>query len=116
MKEECSCFPRLTERAAAAGFDSRPALGSQFRRIVTMVDREKVKQGLEHCINESDCRGCVYFKQIMETAELCQCRVDALALLKEQETVLDRLRSTMEDMIRGNAPEEVSYLLSLINE
>lgn len=40
----------------------------------------------------------------------------ALDLLKEQETTLNRLRSTMEDMVRGNASEEVSYLLRLMNK
>ena len=54
-----------------------------------MVDREKVKQGLEHCINESDCRGCVYFKQLMETHEQCQCRVDALALIIDQQNEIN---------------------------
>jgi len=54
-----------------------------------LVDREKVKQGLEHCINESDCRGCVYFKQLMETHEQCQCRVDALALIIDQQNEIN---------------------------
>ena len=41
---------------------------------------------------------------------------DALKLLKEQESILNRLRSTMEDMVRGNASEEVSYLLRLLDK
>ena len=41
---------------------------------------------------------------------------DALKFLKEQETALNRLRSTMEDMVRGNASEEVSYLLRLLDK
>jgi hypothetical protein len=41
---------------------------------------------------------------------------DALDLLKEQESILNRLRSTMEDMVRGNASEEVSYLLRLMDK
>jgi hypothetical protein len=36
--------------------------------------------------------------------------------LKEQESTLNRLRSTMEDMVRGNASEEVSYLLRLLDK
>lgn len=41
---------------------------------------------------------------------------DALDLLKERESTLNRLRSTMEDMVRGNASEEVSYLLRLMDK
>lgn len=37
-------------------------------------------------------------------------------LLKEQERTLNQLRSTMEDMVRGNASEEVSYLLRLMGK
>ena len=42
--------------------------------------------------------------------------LDTLALVKEQKSTLNRLRSTMEDMVRGNATEEVSYLLRLLNK
>lgn len=41
---------------------------------------------------------------------------DALDLLKERESTLNRLRSTMEDMVRGNDSEEVSYLLRLMDK
>ena len=37
-------------------------------------------------------------------------------MLKEQETTLNRLRSMMEAMVRGNASEEVSYLLRLLDK
>ena len=41
---------------------------------------------------------------------------DTLALVKGQESTMNLLRSTMEDMVRGNASEEVSYLLRLLNK
>jgi hypothetical protein len=41
---------------------------------------------------------------------------DALALVKKQESTLNLLRSTMEDMVRGNASEEISYLLRLMGK
>ena len=48
--------------------------------------------------------------------DIAQWTDDVLKLLKEQESTLIRLRSTMEDMVRGNASEEVSYLLRLLNK
>ena len=54
-----------------------------------MPDREKVIEGLEHCVKEADCRGCVYFEQMKDQYDgyKCDCNKDALALLKEQEPV-----------------------------
>jgi hypothetical protein len=81
-----------------------------------MADREKVIKGLESC-SEVDCTECKYgaeghgHKDCVE--RLC---ADALTLVKEQESTLNRLRSTMEDMVSGNASEEVSYLLRLLNK
>ena len=49
-----------------------------------MPDREKVINGLEHCIRDGDCRGCPYFKEILDSKIICPCREDALTLLKEQ--------------------------------
>ena len=48
--------------------------------------------------------------------EIAQWTDDALKLLKKRESTLNRLRSTMEDMVRGNASEEVSYLLRLLDK
>ena len=48
--------------------------------------------------------------------DIAQWTDDVLKLLKEQESTLNLLRSTMEDMVRGNASEEVSYLLRLLNK
>ena len=48
--------------------------------------------------------------------DITQWTDDALKLLKKQESTLNRLRSTMEDMVRGNASEEVSYLLRLMDK
>lgn len=50
-----------------------------------MIDREKVITGLEHCSNEADCRGCVYWEQMKDRSDGCDCMREALALLKEQE-------------------------------
>lgn len=49
-----------------------------------MSNIEKVINGLEHCISEGDCRGCPYFKEILDSKIICPCREDALTLLKEQ--------------------------------
>ena len=81
-----------------------------------MSDREKVIKGLESC-SGVDCTECQYgteghgHKDCVE--RLC---ADALTLVKKHESTLNRLRSTMEDMVRGNASEEVSYLLRLLNK
>ena len=53
-----------------------------------MSDIEKVIKGLEHCISEGDCRGCPYFKEILDSKIICPCREDALALLKKQQSLL----------------------------
>lgn len=54
------------------------------------MDREKVIKGLEHCAKEADCRGCVYFKEMVGHYEgyKCNCMSDALALLKEQPDIV----------------------------
>jgi hypothetical protein len=81
-----------------------------------MPYREKVIKGLESC-SRVDCTECQYGKEghgHKDCVErLC---ADTLALVKKQESTLNRLRSTMEDMVRGNASEEVSYLLRLLNK
>ena len=80
-----------------------------------MADREKVIKGLECCkySSKSHCDGCPYcFEGLCATNNCTEdLASDALALLTEQESTLNRLRSTMEGMVRCNAPEEVSYLL-----
>ena len=81
-----------------------------------MADREKVIKGLESC-SGVDCTECQYgteghgHNDCIE--RLC---ADTLALVKELESTLNRLRSTMEDMVRGNASEKVSYLLRLMDK
>ena len=81
-----------------------------------MPDREKVIKGLKSC-SEVDCTECQYGTEGHGHSDcierLC---ADTLALVKEQESTLNRLRSTMEDMVRGNASEEVSYLLRLMDK
>lgn len=76
----------------------------------------KVIKGLESC-SGVDCTECQYGKEGHGHSDcierLC---ADALALVKEQKSTLNRLRSTMEDMVRGNASEEVSYLLRLMDK
>ena len=76
----------------------------------------KVIKGLESC-SGVDCTECQYGKEGHGHSDcierLC---TDTLALVKELESTLNLLRSTMEDMVRGNAPEEVSYLLRLLNK
>ena len=52
-----------------------------------MADIEKVINGLEHCIRDGDCRGCLYFKEILDSKIICPCREDALTLLKKHEAV-----------------------------
>ena len=81
-----------------------------------MTERGKAIKGLESC-SGVDCTECQYgteghgHNDCIE--RLC---ADTLALVKEQESTLNRLRSTMEDMVRGNASEEVSYLLRLMDK
>ena len=81
-----------------------------------MPDREKVIKGLKSC-SEVDCTECQYGTEGHGHSDcierLC---ADTLALVKGQESTLNLLRSTMEDMVRGNASEEVSYLLRLLNK
>ena len=81
------------------------------------MDREKVIKGLEICYcPPSKCEDCPYHDlpdELSCSDALC---LDALALVKEQESTLNRLRSTMEDMVRGNASEEISYLLRLLDK
>ena len=45
---------------------------------------EKVIKGLEHCVNNDDCRGCVYFEEYSKIIH-CGCGRDALELLKKIE-------------------------------
>lgn len=58
-----------------------------------MINREKIIKGLGHCINEEDCRGCVYYDDYCNklkerhNGNKCPCFLDAVALLKEQELV-----------------------------
>lgn len=81
-----------------------------------MPDREKVIKGLKSC-SEVDCTECQYGTEGHGHSDcierLC---ADTLALVKGQESTLNLLRSTMEDLVRGNASEEVSYLLRLLNK
>ena len=81
-----------------------------------MPDREKVIKGLKSC-SEMDCTECQYGTEGHGHSDcierLC---ADTLALVKGQESTLNLLRSTMEDMVRGNASEEVSYLLRLLDK
>lgn len=76
----------------------------------------KVIKGLESC-SGADCTECQYGKEGHGHSDcierLC---ADTLALVKELESTLNLLRSTMEDMVRGNASEEVLYLLRLLNK
>ena len=82
-----------------------------------MADREKVIKGItHHKLGLCDMSGkiCPYWEEEADCTK--KMLGDALALVKEQESTLNRLRSTMEDMVRGNASEEVSYLLRLLNK
>ena len=117
---------------------------SDKEREVNMADREKVIKGLECCseyIEDASCSDCPYADDGECTSELAHDVLDLLKeqeeqiktrdeslekarkeirwlreMLKEQESTLNRLRSTMEDMVRGNASEEVSYLLRLLDK
>jgi len=63
------------------------------------IDREKVIKGLEHCANEADCRGCVYQEQMKGRSDECDCTGEALALLKEQESVIEALKSDLDETL-----------------
>ena len=65
-----------------------------------MTNIEKVINGLEHCISEGDCRGCPYFKVILDSKIICPCREDALTLLKEQNERIKLLEHQLETLTR----------------
>lgn len=76
-----------------------------------MIDREKIIQGLEHCINEEECEGCVYYDDYYNKMEerhsdnKCPCFLDVLALLKEQEPVmLENQHKPYGNFLNANAP------------
>jgi len=60
------------------------------------MDREKVINGLEHCINNSDnnCYQCPYSCQC-EEGYYTALKEDAFALLKEQEEQINRLEYSL---------------------
>ena len=66
-----------------------------------MADRKKVIKGLKSC-SEVDCTECQYGKEGHGHNDcierLC---ADTLALVRELESTLNRLRNTMEDMERA---------------
>jgi len=78
-----------------------------------MADIEKVIKGLEHCISEGDCRGCPYFKEILDSKIICPCREDALALLKEQDAVVKQWTKEIADMQLAHAPNDYHGFMSL---
>ena len=73
------------------------------------IDREKVIKGLEHCAKEADCRGCVYQEQMKGRSDGCDCMREALALLKEQESVIEALKSDLDETLAvlGEQPDIV---------
>ena len=83
-----------------------------------MPDREKVISHLQiiHTWAEFALKRDLQFFTEKHLEDIAQWTDDALKLLKERESNLNRLRSTMEDMVRGNASEEVSYLLRLLDK
>ena len=56
-----------------------------------VADIKKVIKALEHCINEGNCMECVYFDRA-EGAINCPVDNDALALLKEQQAEIERMK------------------------
>lgn len=81
------------------------------------MDSVKVMAWLEKCGKNRDCsETCPYTEYGF--GEYGECREtlmsDALDLIEKQNSILKLLKNTMEDMVRGNAPEEVSYLLRLL--
>ena len=83
-----------------------------------MPDRGKVISHLQiiHTWAEFALERDLQFFTEKHLEEIAQWTDDVLKLLKEQESILNRLRSTMEDMVRGNASQEVSYLLRLMDK
>lgn len=57
-----------------------------------MADIEKVIKGLEHCIAEGkDCRGCIYYEQMINEKESCACRSDALDVIRDLQSQIAML-------------------------
>lgn len=67
--------------------------------VVEVPDREKTIQGLEHCTQSFDCKGCPYYTDRIES-EICTLRngKDALALLKALEPRL----LTLEEVLNAD--------------
>ena len=56
------------------------------------IDTEKVVKGLEHCIAEGkDCRGCIYYEQMINEKESCACRSDALDVIRDLQSQIAML-------------------------
>ena len=56
------------------------------------MDKEKVIKGLEHCIAEGkDCRGCIYYEQMINEKESCACRSDALDVIRDLQSQIAML-------------------------
>ena len=56
------------------------------------MDREKVVKALEYCVLSDDCRTCEYWMEFDDTG--CKIMKDALALLKEQEAEIERMKNS----------------------
>lgn len=56
-----------------------------------MADIEKVIKALEHCTYEGNCTECIYYDRA-EGSINCPVDNDALALLKEQQAEIERLK------------------------
>ena len=75
-----------------------------------MNDLERLCITLQYRINEARNKGSKV--TTIFTSTLSEC----MTLMKEQNTILKRLRDTMEDMEHENASMEVSYLLRLMDK
>ena len=63
------------------------------------IDTEKVIKGLEHCIAKGkDCRGCIYYEQMVNEKEPCACRSDALDVIHDLQSQIAILVATQHTM------------------
>lgn len=72
-----------------------------------MADMEKVLKGLEHCVSEEDCRGCIYFEQFLKDEKRCACHEEAISVIRERNqriweliTENDRLKDLLREKER----------------
>lgn len=76
-----------------------------------MADIEKVVKGLEHCIAEGkDCRGCIYYEQMINEKESCACRSDALDVIRDMQSQIAMLVAAQHELCEMMKEQECAKI------